>query len=64
MPAFLEDETAYRAKLEKFMRENPGASEDDLKTLFPKANSAAETWKRFNASARRNRGGKVAEAAE
>lgn len=44
----------YEAKVKKFAAEHPDATEDDLRALFPRMNSTAETWKRFHASAKRN----------
>lgn len=54
---FNETSEDYEAKLRKFAKEHPDATEDDLKALFPRMNSTAETWKKFHASALHNRDG-------
>ncbi len=56
---FIETISDYEAKVRKFAEEHPDATEADLKALFPRMNSTAETWARFNASAKRNGGAKA-----
>ncbi len=51
---FLEDENTYKSKIEKFAKEHPEATADDLAAIFPRMNNATAIWARFNASAKRN----------
>lgn len=49
--AFNETPSDYEAKVRRFVKEHPDATDDDLKALFPKMNNAEAIWSRFNAGA-------------
>lgn len=61
---FHETTADYEAKLRKFAKEHPDATEDDLKALFPKMNDPKAIWAKFHASAKRNAAGSAKPGAE
>lgn len=52
---FDETEADYRAKIAKFAKEHPDATEEDLAVLFPKMFSSSNIWAKFRASAKPGR---------
>jgi hypothetical protein len=49
--SFNETAEDYEAKVRKFAKEHPEATDDDLERLFPKMLDPSAIWSRFNAGA-------------
>jgi hypothetical protein len=48
---FNETPADYETKVRRFVKENPGATDDDIKALFPRMLDPSAIWARFNAGA-------------